>query len=189
MISKAQLREEIEARRQTLGSKWIGDASLHIVERILTMDEFRSAESVALYKAITGEIDLEGLFSACWSLGKRTSIPVFNRFSKTYEFSEITAKTKYITGHYGIRESENPSLVPIDAMDLIIVPGVAFDTHGNRLGRGGGYYDRMLGGFSGTTVAVAFEFQLFPQIPHESYDIPVHYIVTESKVVDVCNER
>jgi 5-formyltetrahydrofolate cyclo-ligase len=103
--------------------------------------------------------------------------------------AEITPNTQCITGNYGIHEPENPSLVPIDTMDLIIVPGVAFDTHGNRLGRGGGYYDRMLDGFSGTTAAAAFEFQLFSNIPYESCDMPVNYIVTESKVVDVCNER
>lgn len=189
MITKAQLRGEIEARRQALDSHWISEASQRIVERTLTLDVFKSAESVALYKAIAGEVDLERLFSACWNLGKRTCSPVFNSSRKTYELAEITAKTSYINGNYGIQEPEDPSLVPIDDMDLIIVPGVAFDTSGNRLGRGGGYYDRLLEGFSGIKVAVTFDFQLFSKIPHESCDIPVHFIVTESKVDDVCNER
>ncbi len=189
MITKAQLRGEIEARRHALDSDWIRDASQRIVERLLTLDVFKSAETVALYKAMAGEVDLGRLFSACRDLGKRTCIPVFNRTLQAYEWAEITDRTKYIAGHYGIQEPKNPSLVRVDGLNLIIVPGVAFDANGNRLGRGGGYYDRLLDGFSGIKAAVAFEFQLFPHIPHESFDIPVNYIVTELKVIDVCNER
>lgn len=189
MMTKAQLRREIAEKRRALDSLWIANASLCMVAQLQRLDAFKTAQRIALYKTIAGEVDLECLFAACWDLGKRTSIPVFNRTLKIYELAEISAKTQYITGNYGIQEPEHPSLVPIDDMDLMIVPGVAFDANGNRLGRGGGYYDRLLEGFSGTTAAVAFEFQLFSEIPHESYDIPVNYIVTESKVVDVCNER
>jgi 5-formyltetrahydrofolate cyclo-ligase len=189
MTTKAQLRGQIEARRHALDARWIGEASRRIAERLLTLEVFRSAETVALYKAIEGEVDLEYLFAVCWDQGKRTSIPVFNSSLNAYELASITEQTHLITGNYGIQEPEHPSLMPVADMDLIIVPGVAFDTNGNRLGRGGGYYDRLLNGFSGIKAAVAFECQLFPEIPHAPYDIPVHCIVTESKVVDVCNER
>ncbi len=189
MMTKAKLRREIAEKRRLLHSQWIANASLCMVAHLQRLDAFKTAQRIALYKAIAGEVDLECLFTTCWDLGKRTSTPVFNRTLKTYELAEITDKTRYITGNYGIQEPEHPSLIPIDDMDLIIVPGVAFDANGNRLGRGGGYYDRLLEGFSGTTAAVSFDFQLFSNIPHESHDIPVNYIVTESKVVDVCNER
>ena len=189
MTTKAQLRKEIAEHRRSLDSRWVTNASLRVVAQIQCLDAFKTAKHIALYKAIGGEVDLDRLFSACWDLGIRTSIPVFNSNLDTYELAETTAETHYITGNYGIQEPGNPSLVPIDDMDLIIVPGVGFDTSGNRLGRGGGYYDRLLDGFSGTKVAAAFEFQLFSNIPYESCDMPVNYIVTESKVVDVCNER
>jgi len=176
-------------KRHLLDIQWLTNASLHIAAHIQRLEAFITAERIALYKAIAGEVDLECLFSACWDQDKRTFIPVFDRALKAYKMAEITAETRYITGHYGIQEPETPSLVPIDDIDLIILPGVAFDTNGNRLGRGGGYYDRMLDGFSGKTVAAAFEFQLISNIPNESHDMPVNCIVTESKVVDVCNER
>ena len=189
MTTKAQLRWEIAEKRRSLDPQWITTASLRIGAQLQGLDAFKTANRIALYKAIAGEVELEHLFSVCWNLGKHTSIPVFNRSLKTYELAEIKAQTRYIKGHYGIREPENPALAPLDDMDLIIVPGVAFDTRGNRLGRGGGYYDQMLDGFRGTKAAVAFEFQLFSNIPHDLSDIPVNCIVTESKVVDVRNER
>jgi 5-formyltetrahydrofolate cyclo-ligase len=77
----------------------------------------------------------------------------------------------------------------MESIELMAVPGVAFDRNGNRLGRGGGYYDRLLAGFSGLSAGVSFDFQLFPQIPSEPHDIPVDTIVTEFGIINVLNER
>jgi len=189
MTTKAQLRKEIAEKRRSLDSRWMADASSCITAQLLNLDIFKSAESIALYKAIAGEVDLERLFSVCWEQGKRTTIPVFNQALKIYELANISPETQYIRGNYGIQEPVQPSHAAIDMIDLVIVPGVAFDTHGHRLGRGGGYYDRMLARYSGIKAAVAFEFQLFDHIPNESNDIPVNYILTESKVIDLCNEH
>lgn len=189
MTTKAQLRREIDAKRRSLDSRWVSDASSRIVEHLLALDAFKTSDSIALYKAIDGEVDLEHLFSTCWELGKCTCIPVFNHALKIYELARITPETQYTRGNFGIQEPVSPLLLPIEQVDLIIVPGVAFDANGNRLGRGGGYYDRMLDGYCGIKAAVAFEFQLLDHIPNESCDIPVNYILTESKVVDLCNER
>jgi 5-formyltetrahydrofolate cyclo-ligase len=189
MKTKQQLRSEIGEKRQLLDSDWMSTASLRIVEQLQQLVEFNNARCIALYKAIAGEVDVEGLFTACWHMGKRTAIPVYNTALKAYELAEIERKTQYIKGRYGVREPRNPSLMPLEHLDLVIVPGVAFDTSGNRLGRGGGYYDRMLAGFQGVKAAAAFDFQLFPRIPHDTRDIPVDCIVTESKVFNVCNEH
>jgi len=83
----------------------------------------------------------------------------------------------------------SPGDVSLSEVDLILVPGVAFDRSGNRLGRGGGYYDRLLKGYSGSVTAVAFNFQLFETIPTSAHDVPVGTIVTETKIINVCNEH
>lgn len=189
MTTKAHLRKKIGEKRRSLDPRWLADASSRIVAQLLKLDAFIAAESIALYKAIEGEVDLEPLFGSCWEQGKRTSIPIFNRALKIYELADISENTRYVQGNYGIQEPVNPAYAEIGAVDLVIVPGVAFDTKGNRLGRGGGYYDRMLAGYGGIKAAVAFEFQLFDHVPNDSSDIPVNYIVTESKVVDLCNEH
>jgi len=189
MISKQQIRREIEAKRKALDSEWLVAASTKIVKNFQMLGAFASAGTVALYKAIGGEVDLDPLFSACWSAGKRTCIPIFNAEEKIYEMAEVTAETQYLTGHYGIREPLSPSLCPMGQIDLIAVPGLAFDRSGNRLGRGGGYYDRLLDGFSGVAVAVAFDFQILPEVPTEAHDKPVDQLVTEMKIVNLYNER
>ncbi len=189
MITKQELRKRIHEQRSELDPNWIRGASQSIVDKLEELDEFKSAECVALYKAIAGEINVDRLFSSCWSLHKRCCIPVYNSNAKIYEFAEIDINTSFRTGNYGIQEPEAPTLVPVEEIDLMIVPGVAFDPSGNRLGRGGGYYDRLLSRFAGNSVAVAFDFQVFPRIPCDSHDIPVNAVVTEAKTIKVGNEH
>lgn len=189
MMTKIQLRQEIAEKRQLLDPRQRTTASLRIVERIQKLRVFMEAKSVALYMAIAGEVDLAPLFPYCWNTGKSTSIPVFNAETRRYELASVTADTTFNTGNYGIKEPAEPSHVPVGSMDLIVVPGVAFDPNGNRLGRGGGYYDRLLNGFEGAMVAVAFDFQIFSSIPCDTHDIPVHYVVTETKSLKVQNEH
>lgn len=132
-----------------------------------------------------GEVQLDPLFPICWAAEKRTCIPVYNEASKMYEMAEITPSTDFILGHYGIREPVSPRLIPLNEIDIITVPGIAFDHTGNRLGRGGGFYDRMLSGFKGSRIAVAFDFQMYDQIPIEPHDKPVNTVITEIKVLNV----
>jgi len=181
---KERIRREIAKRRGGLEFQWMEASNGRIAENFQTLEAFQTSETVALYMAIGGEVDLEPLFSKCWKLGKRTCIPVFNAESKIYEMALVSAQTHYRTGHYGIREPLSPTLLPMDRVDLVAVPGAAFDRAGNRLGRGGGYYDRLLDGFSGVSAAVAFAFQVFPQIPCEAHDRPVDALVTETGIVN-----
>jgi 5-formyltetrahydrofolate cyclo-ligase len=189
MNTKPQLRREIEALRKTLEPGEIETMSSKIIANTEKLEPFHSAKIVALYKAIPGEVNLDALFQTCWNLGKTTCIPIFNAISKIYEMAIVSKETDYKTGHYGIKEPSSPTLTPIKSIDLIAVPGMAFDPHGNRLGRGGGYYDRLLNGFSGFSVAVAFDFQILNQIPCDAHDRPVQAIVTPSEIINVLNER
>ena len=185
MSTKSNLRLSISEQRNALEINLLTEHSAQIVKNLLSMETFKSSNTVALYMAIAGEVNLETLFAACWQRGKRTCIPVFNTTLKCYEMAEITADTGFQTAHYGIKEPTTPVLVDRNLIDLMVLPGVAFDRQGNRLGRGGGYYDRLLDGFLGKTVAVAFDFQVFPLVPTEKHDKPVHSIVTQSEIVEV----
>jgi 5-formyltetrahydrofolate cyclo-ligase len=189
VTTKLQLRREIAEKRKALDARWLEIASARIVENIKTLDSFQPSKNVALYMAIAGEVDLDALFSICWKMGKLTCIPVFNAESNLYEMAEVSAKTQYRIGNYGIREPISPTPVSMAAIDLIAVPGVAFDRNGNRLGRGGGYYDHLLKGFSGFVAAVTFDFQIRPHVPFEAHDEPVDALVTEMEIVNVLNEH
>ncbi|MDF7824561.1 5-formyltetrahydrofolate cyclo-ligase [Pontiellaceae bacterium B12227] len=181
MISKKQLRQEISEKRRALDSRWVEEANAEIIDRFQSLEVFQSSGIVALYKAIGGEVSLEPLFSNCWERGQRTCIPVFNEATRLYEMAEIEKSTPFRRGHYGIEEPMAPRLLNMEQIDLIAVPGVGFDAAGNRLGRGGGYYDRILAELSGISVGIAFNFQIYPAIPHEMHDKPVDFVVTETK--------
>jgi 5-formyltetrahydrofolate cyclo-ligase len=185
MKSKQDIRTELAAQRKALDPQWMEAASARVVENFQTLDAFQSAKTVALYMAIGGEVKINALFSHCWELGKRTCIPIFNVKTKLYEMAEVAADTRYRSGQLGIREPISPALIATDQINLMIVPGVAFDRDGNRLGRGGGYYDRLLANFSGHAAAVAFDFQVFPCIPIDAHDKPMHSITTETKSFNI----
>lgn len=189
MKSKSEIRKEIGEKRAALDVPWLERASAQITKNFQSLDVFRSSETVALYKAIGGEVNLEPLFSLCWSLNKRTFIPVFNATDRVYEMAEISCATEFVMGNYGIQEPVNPEIMDIGAIDLIAVPGVGFDLSGNRLGRGGGYYDRMLEAFSGLAAGICFDFQVLENIPVDLHDRPVSILVTETKSTKVSNER
>ena len=183
MPSKHQLRNEIEPLRKALKPAEISALSAAVVKNIETLESFHAAKTVALYRAIAGEVNIDALFKTCWKLGKRTCIPVFKTASKTYEMTLVSDQTTYSNGHYGIQEPNALRAISLDQIDLITVPGVAFDPAGNRLGRGGGYYDHFLKGYSGTTAGVAFAFQIRPDIPVEAHDQPVDWIVTSAGII------
>lgn len=185
MKSKQEIREQVEAQRRVLDPSWVEAASARIIRNFKTVEAFQSAGTIALYMAIGGEVNLDPLFPECWESGKRTCIPVFNAKTKLYEMAEITHETDFKTGHYGIREPASPTPCPMDEIDLVAVPGVAFDRKGRRLGHGGGYYDRLLAGFSRVSAGLAFDFQILPSIPIEPHDRPVDVLVTETKIVNV----
>ncbi|WP_372796029.1 5-formyltetrahydrofolate cyclo-ligase [Pontiella sp.] len=187
--TKQQIRSEIVLQRNALNVQWLETASQRLVQRFQTLEEFQSSKTVALYKAIAGEVNLDPLFPLCWEQGKRTCMPVFNRALRIYEMAEVTRDTPFRTAHYGIREPIEPSLLKMQEIDLIAVPGVAFDLSGNRLGRGGGYYDRMLAQFSGAAAGICFDFQVLESVPVSAHDIPMSHLVTETKSVKVHNER
>ncbi|HSB34571.1 MAG TPA: 5-formyltetrahydrofolate cyclo-ligase, partial [Nitrospirota bacterium] len=91
-------------------------------------------------------------------------------------------------GTWGIPEPVESHPVPLTDIDLIITPGAAFDEDGNRLGYGAGFYDRILSSFPRTTVALAFEEQIVPQVPTNPHDVPVKKIVTEKRIIEVSSK-
>ena len=185
MNSKDQIRQEIGSKRKKLEPDWLKTESTHLIHRFQSLKTFQDSKIIALYKAIGGEVSLEPLFSNCWKQGKRTCIPLFNEQSRLYEMAEISATTRFRIGHFGIQEPVEPSLLNISKINLIAVPGVAFDAAGNRLGRGGGYYDRILAELQGISIGIAFNFQILPDIPCETHDKPVNLVVTESKLLNI----
>ena len=157
------------------------DLSAKIMERLEETDLFRQASCIALYHAIPGEVQTAALIEK-WYREKKLLLPLIK--GNDLRLLLYAGKDSLKAGAFGILEpTEDCVAVPESEIDLIIVPGVAFDRQHNRLGRGKGFYDRFLAAHPGfTTVAAAFEFQLFDAVPFEETDILPQMLVTEQKI-------
>lgn len=114
--------------------------------------------------------------------GKRVALPkVKGKELELFEIRNIDSDVS--PGAWGIPEPRGSALVKLDELDVIIVPGAAFDERGNRLGYGAGFYDKLLSTFTKLSVALAFEEQIVPKVPADPHDVPVRKIITEKRVL------
>ena len=136
-----------------------------------------------LYAPAADELDIWPLAQAAIGQGKNVAIPRYEAAADSYEACRIKDLTQDLSpGRYGIREPrEKCEVVALKRLDLILVPGVAFDLQGRRLGRGKGYYDRLLAAARGQTCGVAFDQQIVHQVPVEPHDSDVNWILTPSR--------
>ena len=146
---------------------------------------FRDAETVLCYLSAGSEVETRGILEACFRAGKRVALPRCYEDSRM-EFLPVTAVSQASElSRFGI--AEPPHGEPLDPADagLCLVPALAFDKNGFRLGYGMGYYDRYLKRFSGTAVGLCYEDCLREALPVNQNDRPVHLIVTEQQVITI----
>jgi len=185
--SRQSLRDTALVRRRTLAPSDCLSLSGSIQSTALELVQYRSADAVALYSPVQNEVDTAAILSDALMWGKKVFYPKSSSAGMA-GFTRIRSAAELIKGRYGILEpAGNDALVPADGESLIVfIPGLLFDRHGNRLGRGGGWYDRVLNGLGnrGFFVGLAYEFQLVDDLPAESWDQRVHLIITERNQID-----
>ncbi len=184
---KMEMRLKAKEIREKLSSQEVASRSQRIKEHLLKDPDFQKAEVVALYASFRNEVETFSLIKEAVDLKKKVCLPRTNLATKSLTFHLITGTENLIPGAFGILEpkKECPEVLP-SKIDLIILPGVAFDKTGGRIGFGGGYYDRFLKQLSPETkkIALAYEFQVFPnQIPCLAKDVKVDKIITEERVL------
>lgn len=176
----AELRTHGRAVRAALSASRRAAASERIVERLLTLPELTAAARVALYHPTGDEVDVLALGDALRARGVATLLPRVE--DDALAMVEVTDATPLRDGYLGLREPEGPA-VDVATLQAVIVPGVAFDPGGGRLGYGGGYYDRLLTRCpAATRIGVAFAGQVVDEIPRSPHDQPVDVLVTERGV-------
>jgi len=156
--------------------------SREVEERLFSLPEFKAANVVMFFASFRSEVDTEPMIRRALTFGKRVILPkVQGAGLALFEIANIDKDVS--PGAWGIPEPHETRPVRLDEIELIIVPGAAFDCRGNRLGYGAGFYDKLLAAFRKTTVALAFEAQIVPQVPADLHDIPVKKIITERRVI------
>lgn len=155
-------------------------ASAQVCERLAKAAEWARAGSVLLFAPMPGELDVWPLARTALESGRALALPCFNRQSRCYELRFVRDLEREVAaGYYGIREPvAECETASVNQLDLLIVPGVAFDRRGHRLGRGKGYYDRLLAGATGTKCGTGFDQQLVDNVPVVAHDIRLDCIVT-----------
>ena len=179
--AKQQMRELIVQKRRILSAEDRREQSAAILEQLEQMQCFREAKTVLLYYPINNEVDVLPLFKK-YKHTKTLLLPVSHRREMTV--SPYEGNDKMHRGKFHIPEPTTPAYE--GEIDLIVVPAVAFDKTGLRLGRGGGYYDKFLKKHvSAMLIGVGYDFQLVDQVPAERHDQKVHRIILPSQTIVV----
>ena len=180
--SKAQLRSKIRAALGKITLAVRLAESLDLCRRL--EPQLQSAHRILFYAPLPDELDVWPLLEKMLAL-KICALPAFGAAAQTYSARRVrNLETDIATGQFGVSEPVSScEEIALDQFDLVLVPGVAFDLHGRRLGRGRGFYDRILAAASGVKCGVAYDFQLLEEIPAEPHDAPVHFIFTPARCV------
>ena len=144
-----------------------------------------SARTILFFAPLPDELDIWPVLELSLALGTNCALPFFDAEKNTYGARLLkTLATDIVIGKFGVREpAASCAEIPLNQFDLVLVPGMAFDLQGHRLGRGQGFYDRILAEASGVKCGVAYDFQLLETIPTEPHDAKVDFIFTPARGV------
>lgn len=174
------MREAVRQARAGLDPAWIREASLQIQRAALELPEIEAARRIGLYLAQPREVGTELIIETARARGQLLALPAWNPERNSYGMADWLVGTDLHPGLYGIQEPAAP--VWVSEVDVMIIPCVAFDPQGGRLGHGGGHFDRLLENFRGLKVCLAFEVQKMAAIPRETHDVRVDVVITERAV-------
>ncbi len=175
-MNKKELRKAIKAKVGLLSLEQKAQEASCVFSYIENSDIFKSSKNIMLFASLPDEIPTHAVIGR-WAESKNIYLPRVNGDDLDLIRYEPGVLHK---GSYDIMEPEGDNTVSPEILDLIIVPGVAFDRHGNRLGRGKGFYDRFLSQAHATTIAVCLDCQLVDHIPTEPHDLPAQFVVTKT---------
>jgi 5-formyltetrahydrofolate cyclo-ligase len=186
--SKSEIRKNILYKRNSLSEYEIINNSKIISDRIILTKEYKNSKSIGAYYPTGSEVKTFDIIKHSIERKKEVGLPRVIDSTKI-EFFKIMEdsfeKIKFTKGKYGIFENST-STINMEKMDLLIIPGIAFDLQGNRLGYGKGYYDRFLSLRKVKyIIALAYETQVINEIPNNENDIPVDIIITEKRIINI----
>lgn len=189
---KKIFRRELREKCKNLSPTWRCSADAAINDRLMSGDLWRGITRIAVYASDGSEPDLKPFVQWAFNCGKKIFLPRYRKESQDYELAEIHSLTNdLISGKYGITEPA-PHLRAADSCETAheiawVIPGVGFDSAGVRLGRGKGFYDRLLEGVNGRILGVFYQFQLKESIPAEEHDRKMDCAVTEENLYIFAN--
>lgn len=180
---KQTLRKELRQRLHAIAPDKRAELSGRACERLLSQSIYASEKSILLYMPLQDELDISALLNGANSQGHRIALPRFLPESGKYGAFFVGDKPLQ-AGAFGVLEPALELPVPLNQLDLIVVPGLGFDARGWRLGRGKGFYDRILSEASGVKCGICFDEQIVEGIPVEPHDVAVDFLATPTRWLD-----
>jgi 5-formyltetrahydrofolate cyclo-ligase len=186
-MQKALLRKEMKQRRAALSEEIRESGGRDVCDLVASTPEWQQANTIGLYASFGHEVPTSALFTAAWNAGKRVVIPRVTQRAAPLTFCAIAPESSFTKGAYGIKEPEEGSrIVRVQDIDLLVMPALAMSPTGDRLGWGGGYYDRTLQPVpSLVRFAIIFDCQLLDTIPSQPNDIHIPVVVTPTRILRI----
>lgn len=183
--AKLALRKRLRSVRATLPKSACDARSSEIIKRLLELDELTRATTVLAFASIGNEVRLKPLIDAMWAAGKRVALP--RVVDGELELGLVDASTTLVESAFSVPEPpEKAEKVQPEEVQLVLVPALAVDPRGYRIGYGGGYYDRLLPLLEhACACAVAYDFQLVAEVPELPFDVAVDLVVTDRRVLRI----
>lgn len=181
-MNKDELRGKMRKKRREMTSDEVLEKSAHIQQQLFSFDKYINARTVMLYVSAFKEPSTIEIIEDAINRKKRVVLPVSDTETETIVLSYLDSADDLAKGAYGILEPKVVKPANISELDFILVPGLAFDKKGNRMGFGKGYYDKLLCKTNADKTALCYEFQMLDDIPSDEYDIPMNTIITEDNL-------
>lgn len=187
MNDKIKLRKNLLNQRRKMKKQEVEKLSKEIMDNLIKVPSFVESRVVMIYLSFQNEVDTNEIIDWCFKQGKEVVIPYCVVDTREILPCKLDPERKgLVRSNYGIWEPSIDSRIPVDIekIDTIIIPGVGFDNECNRLGFGGGYYDRFLVKRNSETpaIAICYENQILESVPTDNYDISMDMVVTESRI-------
>lgn len=181
MAKKEEIRRQAAARKSLLSEAEKKNAAHKVFEFVEKTAAFLLADHILMYNSLADELNTRDFIDR-WHNRKNFYLPRVNGVNL-----DILPynKSKMHLGAFNIEEPDGDDVVDISTIEVIIVPAMAYDRHGNRVGRGKGFYDRLLRSTDAVLIGVAYDCQLFNEIETDEFDVPVHYVITEKGVIKI----
>jgi 5-formyltetrahydrofolate cyclo-ligase len=180
---KKGIRKTILEKRLALSNQEYREKSEIICEKLISHPIIQEASTIHIYYPVKNEVDVRPFIEMLWNSGKRVIMPRVDFSTKEMENFFVISFGQLEETRYGLYEPRSISPLHLGSPDVVIVPGVAFSPDRQRLGYGGGFYDRFLSSVITTKIAPAFDLQIIPELPVMKHDQALDLIITETRII------
>jgi len=183
MSVKKQLRQELKLKRKEIADK--ADKDKAVCKNLLNSNDYKQADTILFYAALDDEINIDDCITEAIDEGKKVALPVCTDDAGHMDFYYINSLEDIKNGSFGVREPDILNSVKVTDFEnaVCIVPAIAYDTLGYRLGYGKGYYDRFLENYVSISIGLCYNELVVEKLPADKFDVPVDKIITENDII------